>query len=136
MTRPESPWLNRHVSKPVTKVKKAALYRALKRSWGVPVTRPRTVRCRRCQKTIHVKPRGREPVYCSRHCRQRTYEARKAAEHRPVGLLMAGLARHELHAMVRSEVQKYLRAYLGKRDAMQQLEKLLEQHGLDDDSLA
>ena len=120
----------------VTNLRNAALVRALKRIKGLPVRRPRTLRCQWCRDRYAVKPRGREPAYCSRSCRQRAYEARKAAEGVPRRLLKADLARHDLQVLVQREVQAYLRSYLGKQDADRQLEDILKKQGLDDDSLA
>ncbi|MEP6891261.1 MAG: hypothetical protein ABI955_11280 [Nitrospirota bacterium] len=83
-----------------------------------------------------MKPRGREPVYCSRNCRQRTYEVLKAAEHIPVRILKTDLAHHELQALIRREVHAYLSPFLGKLDALTQLHDVLKTMKWDDDSLA
>lgn len=63
----------RRVEKSVAK----AFRRTLKRSQGIRVSRPKTVKCWRCGTKFEIKPRGREPRYCSRNCRQRAYEARQ-----------------------------------------------------------
>ncbi len=135
MTGRGNPSRIRHVTKSVTNLMNAARLRALKRVQGLPVKRPRILRCLQCRNRYAVKPRGREPFYCSRNCRQRAYEARKAAEDVPMNLLKADLVRSDIQALVQREVQAYLRRFLGKLDAEQQLREILRKKGLDDDSL-
>ena len=94
------------------------------------------LRCQWCRDRYAVKPRGREPAYCSRSCRQRAFESRKAEEGVPGPLLKADLARHDLQVLVQREVRAYLRSYLGNQDAERQLNDILMKQGLDDDSVA
>ena len=120
----------------VTNLINAALVRALKRVEGLPVRRPGMLRCQWCRTRYAVKPHGREPAYCSRSCRQRAYESRKAADGMPRRLLQAELARHDLQILVQQEVRAYLRSYLGRQDAERQLNDILQKQGLDEDSVA
>jgi hypothetical protein len=124
------------VTNTVTNVINGALKRALKRIKGLPVRRPGMLRCQWCRNRYAVKPRGREPAYCSRSCRQRAYESRKAAEGMPRRLLQAELARHDLQLLVQQEVRAYLRSYVGSQDAERRLNDILQKYGLDEDSVA
>ncbi len=58
-------WDKRHVTKSVTK----------------------KIKCARCKTRFKPPRRGRRPKYCSHSCRQRAYEARRAAQYIPSLLL-------------------------------------------------
>ena len=72
--------------------------------------RPRTVRCQRCKTKVKVPAKGRIPKFCSRNCRQRTYERNRALG--PM-MVMSRLA-HDLDTVrvrdaIRAEVWAVLR---------------------------
>lgn len=46
---------------------------------AAPVTVTGTASCQHCGRSVTPPPSGRAVMYCSQSCRQRAYEARKAA---------------------------------------------------------
>ena len=95
----------------------AAFLRGLDRMRGQKVKRPQTTRCRWYGEIVPVKPRGREPRYCSAGCRQRDYEKRTYQPEVPRLLLASDIRRVMEKEAIRQEVIEVLRevGFLGKK---------------------
>lgn len=66
------------------------------------------IKCARCGKKFAPPPRGRRPKYCSRSCRQRTYEARAEQRKLPFRLMARDLESAKVKAEVRRLVVEVL----------------------------
>ncbi len=75
-----------------------------------PRRRPRSQKCSWCRTRFRIKRRGRVPLFCSRTCRQRDYETRRAAENlsQPQRLLRRDLNEARDKALVREVVREEL----------------------------
>jgi len=69
---------------------------------------PKTRRCERCKTKFKVQFRGRVPKFCSRTCRQHSYEQHKWARPTLIELLAQDIASVRVRDVIRAEILSIL----------------------------